>query len=183
MPSGYDLDDQGITIKTGGYIKFQSGGHSDHESGSERRAAGTAITANATELNQLDGTSVLQTGAVGSATEAVGAEAANVINVAFQLKDLAGTNMAKIVPVLYYLSDSSTGAGLAATAPDTDLAIGTDGTIIEEFTADKSGYAVTDATGSIDFDVSESGAGGNWYLVVVPLIGIVHKVSSIITFT
>lgn len=183
MTTGYDLTDLGIRVKSGGELAVASGGSIDVESGGSLKIAGTAISSNATEINQLDGTSGLATGRVGSVTFTVNAEGGNVINVDAQLKDLAGNNVAAAHLVYYFLSDDSGGAGIATTAPDTDLTVGTNGTAIEELTADKSGIAMTSATGALDIDVAESGSGGNWYLVVQPLGTGVHGVSGQITFT
>jgi hypothetical protein len=100
------------------------------------------------------------------ATITVGTEAANSINVAIQLTDAAGNSLATVGHVKAYLSDAATGIGLTATAPDGDIAIGTDGAILYEDVADKVFALQSEADGDIDLDIGEA-AGGTWYLVIL----------------
>lgn len=165
MPTGYDVDDLGIDVNTGGYIDVKSGGEIDIESGGALKFAGTQITANATELNQLDDTTTLATDLVGSITITVEDQAGNDRNAAVQLKDMKGTNLAFAEVVWWILSDDSGGAGITATAPSGGVAIGDDGTEYEEFTAGKSGWAQTSTTGALDITLTET-ATATWYLVV-----------------
>lgn len=94
----------------------------------------------------------------------IGTEAANVINVAAQLKDGLQA-LGQRVHLSYYLSDDANGDGVAGTAPDTSVTIGTDGNIISEITDDKHGVLVTNATGQFDLDIEETGV-DTWYLIV-----------------
>jgi hypothetical protein len=95
----------------------------------------------------------------------IGTEAANVINVAVELQDGDGTAVSSLQGVNVFLSDASTGIGLAATAPDGGWAIGTDGAILGAHDANKSAWVQTEADGTFDLDITES-AGATWYMVV-----------------
>lgn len=66
----------------------------------------------------------------GSATFVVGAEGSQTINVAIQLKNRAGVDMAVRSKVLAYLSNDANGDSLATNAPSGGVAIGTDGVLI-----------------------------------------------------
>ena len=109
----------------------------------------------------------------------VGAEAANSINVAIQLKNGVGGNRSERTCVFAYLSDDANGDSLAGTAPAGNVAIGTDGVLIP-VVADKAFMLVSEADGDIDLDIGESGA-DTWYLVVRLPNGDL-KVSGAITF-
>lgn len=91
------------------------------------------------EQNILDGATVtaaelnLNDNQVASATMVVGVEAAiapNAINVAIQLKDAAGADMATRSVVRAYLAADSAGADLCVTAPTGGVTNGTDGEVI-----------------------------------------------------
>ncbi len=133
----------------------------------------TQVTASAAELN-------LNAPAVGGATFTIGDEAGNSINVAIQLTDADGNDLAAVSYVTAFLSDADTGIGVAATAPDGDIAIGTDGAILGELVADKVFLLQSEADGDIDLDIGESGA-DTFYLVVILPNG-TQVVSGEITF-
>jgi len=118
-------------------------------------------------------------GAVG-ATITVGTEAADAINVAVQLEDNDGVNVAARRCVYVYLSDDADGDGITGTAPATSMAIGTDGNIIDTLTAKASFMIASNATGAIDLDITDT-TGSTWYLVVV--VGDELLVSGAITFS
>ena len=113
------------------------------------------------------------------ATITVGAEAANSINVAVQLLDGAGDALATRAGIMAYLSDDANGDSVAGTAPDGNVAIGTDGVLIP-VVADKAFYLISEADGDIDLDIGETG-GDTWYLVLVMPSGEL-VVSGAITF-
>lgn len=111
----------------------------------------------------------------------VGAEASNVINVAVQLLDRDnGGPIDEFLPVLAYLSDDSGGNGVATTAPSGGWAIGTDGEIMGEVTANKLAWLLSENDGDIDLDITETGA-DTWYLCVAAPDGRTY-VSGAITF-
>jgi hypothetical protein len=100
------------------------------------------------------------------ATITVGAETGgNTINVAIQLTDPTGANLAKSAALVAYLSDDAAGLSITATGPSTETAIGTDGDLGVLLTK-KVYLFVSEADGSIDVDVVESGS-ATWYLVLV----------------
>jgi hypothetical protein len=102
---------------------------------------------------------------MGTPSFVIGAEGGNAINVAIQLKDAAGNDLAVRGSVLAYLSDDANGDSVAATAPDGNVAIGTDGVLLP-VVADKVFQLVSEADGDIDIDIGESGA-DTWYLILV----------------
>jgi hypothetical protein len=116
---------------------------------------------------------------VQGATITVGAEANDVINVAIQLKDYSGDDLAVRGSVQAFLTDASAGEAETATVPDGGVAIGTDGGCIP-LVADKVFLLTSEADGDIDLDIEESGA-GTWYLVIVLPNG-KRVVSGAITF-
>lgn len=74
------------------------------------------------------------------------AGAANVCNVSIQFKDGAGTNIARQIPYTFYLSDSSTGAGVTATSASGTVTH-TTGVDIAVLTAKKVIYGITNSSG------------------------------------
>lgn len=115
-----------------------------------------------------------------SATFTIGDEETNSINVGIQLTDFRGDDVSQSFIVQGYLSDASTGLGLTATAPDGNIAIGTDGAIFGELVTDKVFLIESEADGSIDLDIGEAST-GTWYLVLVTPTG-AKVVSDAITF-
>lgn len=95
----------------------------------------------------------------------VGTEATNVINVAIQLQDEEGTALAERASVLAYLSDDANGDSIAGTAPDGNVAVGTDGLLIP-VVANKAWILVSESDGDIDLDIGESST-DTWYLIVI----------------
>lgn len=142
-------------------------------------SVGTSLEATG-PLTASGGMTINSRNNIGSVEFTVGAEAANSINVAIQLKDGAGDDMAVANAVWFYLSDDAGGDGVTATAPDGDIAVGTDGAILAEATADKVFLILSEADGDIDLDIGEA-AGGTWYLVAVLPDGHI-SVSDAITF-
>lgn len=99
------------------------------------------------------------------ATFAIGAEGGDSINVGVQLLGIDGAPADRRMAVVAYLSDDANGDSVAATAPDGNVAIGTDGVLIP-LVADKAFQLISEADGHIDLDIGEAGA-ATWYLVVV----------------
>ncbi len=104
-------------------------------------------------------------GVVGGVTIVVGTEVPNVINVTLQLTDHRGEDIAQRGAVFAYLSDDANGDSVAGTAPDSGIAIGTDG-LAMEITANKVMWLVSESDGDIDLDIEESST-DTWYLIVV----------------
>lgn len=103
------------------------------------------------------------------ATFTIGTETSNVINVAIQLTDrLNGNEVGERIALPFYLSDDANGDSIAASAPSSGMAIGTDGLMIE-WTADKAGLLISESDGDIDIDIdtTTSGEADTWYLVLV----------------
>lgn len=111
----------------------------------------------------------------------VGAEAGDVINVAMQLTTPDGGNLATVGTVELYLSDSATGDGVVAVAPDTGVAIGTDGAILTEFTADKHLRVSSESDGQIDVDIAHAAGAKTLYVVAILPDGTI-AVSDAVTF-
>ncbi len=104
---------------------------------------------------------------LGTPAFTIGDEIANVRNVAVQLKDSAGVNLAVRANVLAYLSTDSGGGNLVATAPDGGVAIGANGVAIP-LVADKAFRLTTNATGAVDLDIEESGDATYYLTLVMP---------------
>ena len=116
---------------------------------------------------------------IDSVSFVIGAEAANSINVAIQLKDANNKDITFRGNVTAYLSDDSDGSSIAATAPDGNVVIGTDGLLLP-LVVNKAFALVSETDGDIDLDIGESGA-DTWYLVVCMPNGKI-VVSDAITF-
>lgn len=98
-------------------------------------------------------------------TIAVGAEAANVIQVTIQLRDWAGVALAQSLGIEAWLVDSnSLTAALTATAPSGGWAAGV-GRLLHAYTASKHAKWISDSAGVVRIDITETGA-RTWYLVV-----------------
>jgi hypothetical protein len=91
----------------------------------------------------------------------VGAAALDIINVAIQV--LANDGLPIDYEYAFYAWLSGTDPLAAATAVNADVAIGTDGLILEELTTDASFWLLTNAAGAIDLDIGETTA-TNFYL-------------------
>lgn len=117
----------------------------------------------------------------------VGAEATNVINVAIQLKDAKGNDVAHRRAIMAYLSDDANGDSIVATEPATSVAIGTDGLLIPVLTGSAGSelaksifQLVSESDGDIDIDITETGADTFYLVLIMPNGRLV--VSDAITF-
>ena len=95
----------------------------------------------------------------------IGAEASHVINVAVQLKDALARALAQIGHLRFYLSDSSDGHTLTATATTSALAIGTNGVLQNIEVTGKVGVVMTDTSGRFDINITQTAA-KTYYLVL-----------------
>lgn len=103
----------------------------------------------------------------------VGAEATNVINVSCDLQ------LKTPQALTFYLADDAEGLTPSSVAPTGGIAIGTDGALIESV-ANLAGTVITEADGTFDVDITDTGT-PTFYLVVVDKGGLLH-VSDAITF-
>ena len=108
----------------------------------------------------------------------VGAEAANVINVAIQLNDPEGKALSEVGVVDWYFAADAAGLTPLTVAHDGGTAIGTDGALIETV-ADLSGKMVSEADGDIDIDITDAGAFTAYLVIILPCGGLV--ISDVIT--
>lgn len=122
--------------------------------------------------------SPFKTGVFNGATFVIGVEATNIINVGVTLKD-AGHAIGVAAAVHGYLSTSATGANIAATAPSSGYAIGTNGVAIETI-ADKAGIFVSSAAGLFDINLTEAGVATFYLVLIMPDGSLV--ISGAITF-
>lgn len=102
---------------------------------------------------------------VAGVTFTVGTEASNVINVSCQFYDQNGANMAVPVCFDYYISDDANGQTVSGDMGT--VAIGTNGTLIKEHTDDVFGKAISEATGILDMDFTNTSAETNYFQVVI----------------
>lgn len=121
----------------------------------------TGVTVVAAEVNVLDGAPM-------AASFVIGAEAANVINVAIQLKDAAGADLAIRGSVSAYFSDDANGDSLVAIVPTGVLVIGTDGVMFRPADTKKYFRLMSESDGDIDFNVGEAGAKTMYLILIMP---------------
>lgn len=100
------------------------------------------------------------------ATMTVGAEATNVINVAIQLEDQHGADMAEAVSLLAYLAGDANGQTIAS-AHTSSPAIGTDG-LIQPLQTDLTFLLTSESDGDIDIDFTDTGASTVYLVLVMP---------------
>lgn len=109
----------------------------------------------------------------------IGAEAADTINVAVQLKDARNNAVARVVGCKCYLATAATGIGLG-TATTSAIVIHTNGTLLDITKTGQVFSVVTDASGRFDVDLIQT-ATPTVYLVVIMPDGSI-AVSSAITW-
>lgn len=90
-------------------------------------------------------------------------------NVAMQFKDVAGNDVSHPVAVLCYLSTDSAGQTLAVDGTDTtEIAIGTDGTILAELSTNIIALCVSEADGDLDLEITVVDTKTVYFNVVMP---------------
>lgn len=109
----------------------------------------------------------------------IGAETGgNTINVAIQLKDLQGNDLAVSKALIMFVSDNASGLDISTDAPSGGIAIGTDGSLVALGT---NCYLLqSEADGDIDVNIVEAAA-DTWYMVLIMPDGR-QIVSAAITF-
>tara|TARA_Y100000310_G_scaffold55920_1_gene51266 strand:- start:14398 stop:14796 length:399 start_codon:yes stop_codon:yes gene_type:complete len=110
---------------------------------------------------------------VAGVTMTVGAEAANVINVACQLTDTNGDDVAVGCALLAYLSVAADGSN-AGSAHSSSPAIGTDG-VINILLTDLAWLVTFEDDGDADLDFTETGTLTNYLNFVLPSGLVVHS--------
>lgn len=98
-------------------------------------------------------------------TFTIGAEAANVINVAMQFTDHDGDDMAVPCQALVYTSSDSAGQTLRD-PPATDTVVGTDGTILVTHGTRNVKLCVSEADGDLDLNITDASGAQTYYLNV-----------------
>lgn len=134
-------------------LDAHTGGADPHPQYAQEAALGTLAALSSVSAAELAGP---VQDAIPNVLISVGAEAGDVIQVSVQFRDAANNALAERMGAYIWLSDAEYGAPVA-TAPSGGWAPGA-GTLIEEHTAGKSGEWVSDATGLIRVDLTESGA-------------------------
>jgi len=111
----------------------------------------------------------------------IGTKTSNTINVAAQLQDARGQNIAQIAHAKVYLSDNADGSTLTATATTSSIAIGTNGVILYTPVSDKMVEVISNSSGQFDLNIIQTASPTTYYMVVVLPDGSI-VVSSAITF-
>lgn len=102
-----------------------------------------------------------------SASFSIGAEAANAINTVIQLSDrLNGGDMGEKVGCAWYLSSDS-GGNVISAAPQTGIAVGTDG-LLMEWTNNVSGWVISEDDGDIDLTITDTGVATFYINLIMP---------------
>ena len=96
----------------------------------------------------------------------VGAEAANIINVAVQINDQNGVAVTNPYAGTYWLSTDA--AGQTVSADPGTTAIGTNGTQLVEITDDVVGLVVSEAVGTIDWNITHTGTSTFYMNIAMP---------------
>lgn len=102
------------------------------------------------------------------ASFSIGAEAADVITVAIQIKDAHGNDLAAKYCVHVFLSDNADGDGVVGTEASGGIAAGTDGAILISEVAGKIALAQCEADGDLDIAITHSGAKTCYLGVILP---------------
>ena len=90
-------------------------------------------------------------------------------NIAMQFKDVGGNDIDHPVAVVCYLSTDAYGQTLAVDSIDTSqIAIGTDGTILYEPVTDIAAYCVSETDGDLDLVISVVDGKNVYFNVVMP---------------
>jgi len=90
-------------------------------------------------------------------------------NIAMQFKDVGGNDIDHPVAVVCYLSTDAYGQTLAVDSTDTSqIAIGTDGTILYEPVTDIAAYCVSETDGDLDLEITVIDGKTVYFNVVMP---------------
>jgi len=155
---GFQTDDKLYFRDTGLYIYSDADGSVTIKSdGSIKLDAATEIQLSAPSVN------------VYHAAITVGAKATtSIMNVAIQINEGdESTAVAEAIAFHLYLSSDSAGQTVDG-APSGGFAVGTDGTIIIEHTADVLALCVTEADGDFDINITDTASITTYVNVVLP---------------
>ncbi len=138
-------------VASGGSLDVESGGELDIESGGALKLAGTAVSATAAEVNELDGM-------IAGFTFAAASAGANIAEVTITAKQADGsTTVASPVIFHLWLSDAATGAGLTATAASGTVTVkSASGAVIGTLTSKKSLVVQALATGVFTLEITDT---------------------------
>lgn len=101
--------------------------------------------------------------AAGNVTFAIGAEVANVITVACQVKNTSNGNGTVRTGHRWFLSDDANGDSIVAVAPDGGVAGGANGWLVA-LVVGKFGYAMTEANGTLTVAITHAAGAKTVYL-------------------
>lgn len=137
--------------------------------------------ARVTNLDQyhLDLANAMQSGGIGSANFTIGAEISNARTVAIQLTDGNGSALSRSGFVQAYLSNHPDGSSIATAGTPAGLAAGTNG-LFQQLTANLAGFCTSEADGTIDLVITNTGIGSVYLVIVLPSGKLV--VSGVIAF-
>lgn len=106
-------------------------------------------------------------GQVAGATITVGAENANVRNIAIQLRDGRGRDITHRAAVKIAVLADANGDAFVVTGGSTGIAIGTDGALVP-IVAKKLFMAISEADGDIDLTWTDTGTEAAYLAVILP---------------
>jgi hypothetical protein len=106
-------------------------------------------------------------GVVASASITVGAESTNVRQIAIQLKDGEGNDLAHRAAVQIAVLADANGDAFVATGGSTGIAVGTDGALVP-IVAKKLFLAISEADGDIDLTWTDTGTEAAYLAVILP---------------
>lgn len=93
----------------------------------------------------------------------VGAAHTDTVAAPFKVVNGAGTDVAAVTPIEWWLSDSAATGAISGTTPDGGISF-TTGSGLSEYTADLHGTCVTDSSGDATISVNHTGGAHDWYL-------------------
>lgn len=132
-----------------------------------------------TLVEKLKQTINTNTSACHGVTYSIAAEDSDTITVSCQFTNADGEDCATAVCVQQYLSSDS--AGQTRVAAATSLAVGTDGTILVEYTSNSIWSAVSETDGDLDIVIGDASGAATYYLNTVLPDGRLDT-SAVITF-
>jgi hypothetical protein len=106
-------------------------------------------------------------GGCAGASISVGAEATNVRQIAIQLKDAQGNDLAHRAALQVAVFADANGDAFAATGGSTGIAIGTDGALVP-VVAKKLFLAISEADGDLDLTWTDTGTEAAYLAVILP---------------